>query len=257
MRPEMLRLIHGSHLGVNKCKRRARDVVFWPGMAAQIEDTVSSCPTCAMYQRNNPREPLLPHPTPSHPWEKVGTDLCELNGRHYLVMVDYYSNFIEVDRLRETTSEQVIEHCMSQFAQHGIPVVLISDNGPQFSSEKFRQFSACYQFEHYTSSPHYPQSNGKAEKAVQIVKNLLCKAQAEKQDFHLALLDFRNSYTDNDSLGSPAQRFMGRRTKTLLPTTQNLLLPKIIRSSTVKSDLRQKRILRNVTMTSNLDHCHH
>ena len=64
IRPEMLQLIHSSHLGVDKCKRRARDVVFWPGMGAQIEDTVSSCPTCSMYQRNNSREPLLPHPTP-------------------------------------------------------------------------------------------------------------------------------------------------------------------------------------------------
>ena len=166
-----------------------------------------------MYQRNNPREPLLPHSTPSRPWEKVGTDLCELNGQHYLVMVDYYSNFLEVDRLRETMSEQVIEHCKSQFARHRIPDVLISDNGPQFSSEKFRQFSACYQFQHYTSSPHYPQSNGKAEKAVQTVKNFLRKAQAEKRDFHLALLDFRNTRT-NDSLGSPAQRLMRQCTKT-------------------------------------------
>ena len=102
-------------------------------MGAQIEDTVSSCPTCSMYQRNNSRELLLPHPTPSRPWEKVGADLCELNGRHYLIIVDYYSNFIEVDLLKETTSEQVIEHCKSQFARHGIPDVLISDNGPQFS----------------------------------------------------------------------------------------------------------------------------
>ena len=133
MRPEMLQLIHSSQLRVNKCKRRARDVVFWPGMGAQIEDTVSSCPTCSMYQQNNSRELLLPHPTPSRPWEKVGADLCELNGRHYLIIVDYYSNFIEVDLLKETTSEQVIEHCKSQFARHGIPDVLISDNGPQFS----------------------------------------------------------------------------------------------------------------------------
>ena len=234
MRREMLRLIHSSHLGVEKCKRRARDVVFWPGMGAQIEDIVSSCSTCSKYQRKNTKEPLLPHSAPSRPWERVGTDLCELNGRHYLVLVDYYSNFIEFDHLKETTSEKVIEFCKSQFARHGIPDIVISDNGPQFSSEKFRQFAACYKFEHRTSSPYYPQSNGKAEKAVQTVKNLLCKAQVDGQDYHLALLDLRNTPTDH---GSPAQRLMGRRTKTLLPTTKKLLLPKTINPSAVKKGL--------------------
>ena len=235
MRPAMLKLIHGSHLGVDKCKRRARDVIYWPGMSAQIEDMISSCPTCATYQRNNSKEPLLPHPAPSRPWERVGADLCELNGRHYLILVDYYSNFIEADQLRETTSEQVIEHCKSQFARHGIPDLLITDNGPQFSSKTFHTFSTAYQFRHHTSSPHYPRSNGKAEKAVQTVKNLLRKAQAEKRDFHLALLDLRNTPTNN-SIGSPAQRLMGRRTKTLLPTTETLLHPKIISPAVVKSD---------------------
>ena len=83
--------------------------------------------------------------------------------------------------------------------------MLISDNEPQFSSGKFHQFTASYQIKHNTSSPHYPQSNGKAEKAVQTIKSLMRKAQAEKRDFHLALLDFRNTPTD-DTIGSPAQR---------------------------------------------------
>ena len=70
----------------------------------------------AMYQRNNPKQPLLPHSAPSRPWERVGADLCELSGKHYLILVDYYSNFIEVDQLRETTSGQVIERCESDIA---------------------------------------------------------------------------------------------------------------------------------------------
>ena len=252
MRPEMLKLIHSSHLGIDKCKRRARDIVYWPGMSAQIEDLVSNCPTCATHQRNNPKQPLLPHPVPSRPWERVGADLCELAGKHYLILVDYYSNFIEVDYLKETTtSRQVIEHCKSQFSSHGIPDILISDNGPQFSSDAFHEFSAEYQFQHHTSSPHYPRSNGKAEKAVQTIKNLLRKAQDENCDFHLALLNFRNSPT-NDNVGSPAQRLMGRRTKTLLPTTKKLLLPKTITPTAVTSDrrLQQERQKRSYDRSS-------
>ena len=172
MRPEMLRIIHSSHVGIEKCKRRARDVLYWPRMSAQIEDTVSSCAICSKYQKSNTKEPLLPHSPPHRPWEKVGADLCELDGRTYLVLVDYYSNFIKVDHLKETTSIQVIKRCKLQFARHGIPNIFFTDNGPQYSSQQFHDFASAYHFEHQTSSPHYPQSNRKVEKAVQTIKKI-------------------------------------------------------------------------------------
>ena len=240
MRTAMLKLVHASHLGVDRCKRQARDIVFWPGMNAEIEDLINNCTTCSTYKRTNPREPLLSHSVPERPCEKVGVDLCEFEGQHYLIMVDYYSNFIEADRLRQTTSEHMIEICKSQFARHGIPNMFVSDNGPQFSSHQFDQFSIQYQFDHQPSSPHYPQSNGKVEKAVQTVKNLLRKSQAGECDFQLALLEFRNTPT-NSLLGSPAQRLMGRRTRTLLPTANKLLLPKTIPPSQVQSELTKQR----------------
>jgi transposase InsO family protein len=240
MRTAMLKLIHASHLGADRCKRRARDIIFWPGMNAQIEDFINNCSTCSTHKRNNTKEPLLPHSTPDRPWEKVGIDLCEFRGHSYLVMVDYYSNFIEADKITQTTSDQVIELCKSHFARHGIPNVVVSDNGPQFSSFKFHQFSTQYQFQHRTSSPHYPQSNGKVERAVQVIKNLLRKSQTDKQDFHLALLEFHNTPT-NDILGSPAQRLMGRRTRTLLPTTHKLLVPKVITPSKVQLELSRQQ----------------
>uniref|UniRef100_A0A1X7V5L8 Integrase catalytic domain-containing protein n=2 Tax=Amphimedon queenslandica TaxID=400682 RepID=A0A1X7V5L8_AMPQE len=238
MHLSMLKLIHAAHLGAEKCKRRARDILFWPGMNAKIDDLVNSCTTCLTNKHRNTKEPLIPHYIPSRPWEKVGSDLFEFRGQHYLILVDYYSNFIEVDRLRQTTSEQVIEICKSQFARHGIPNEFISDNGPQFSSHKFHQFSSQYQFKHKTSSPYHPQSNGKAERAVQTIKSLLQRSILEKCDFHLALLEFRNT-PSNDILGSPSQRLMGRRTRTLLPTAENLLLFKIIPPSQVQSELKK------------------
>ncbi|XP_064392586.1 uncharacterized protein K02A2.6-like [Halichondria panicea] len=203
-------MVHNAHLGVEKCKRRAKDVMFWPGMAAQITDTVLSCSMYSTQQRSNTKEPLK---------SRVAADLSQLNDQHYLVLVDYYSNFIEVDKLSETASEKIIDCCKCHFSRHGIPDVFVSDNGPQFSGTKFHEFSKTYQFNH---RPHYPQSNGKAEKSL-----------LQKADFQLALLDFRNTPT-NDVLGSPAQRLMGRRTKTLLPTTAKLLA---IQLSVVKANL--------------------
>ena len=106
------------------------------------------------------------------PWEKVGADLFEIYNKHYLILVDYYFRFIEIEIQCETTSDKVIECCKSQFAHYGIPDVVISDNSPQFSSKLFRDFTNIYQFQHITSSPH---SNGSAEKAVQTIKSLIKK----------------------------------------------------------------------------------
>ena len=121
MQADLLKLIHSSHLGMEKCKRRAKDAVFWPGMNKQIEDTVSQCPTCCAHQKNNPKEPLLSHDVPKRPWEKVGADLFEIHSKHYPALVDYYSGFIEVENVHEATSNKIINICKSQFARHGIP----------------------------------------------------------------------------------------------------------------------------------------
>ena len=69
-----------------------------------------------------------------------------------------------------------------QFARRGIPEVLVTDNGTQFSSSEFSKFAETLRFEHKTSSPHYPQSNRNAENAVIVSKALLKKAQADNKD---------------------------------------------------------------------------
>ena len=95
----------------------------------------------------------------------------------------------------------------------------------QLASAEFTAFCKQWSIEHSTSSPHYPQNNGKAENAVKTVKNLFKKCKASGQSEYLALLDWRN--TPSESMDtSPAQRLMGRRCKTLLPTTTALLQPR-------------------------------
>ena len=105
--------------------------------------------------------------------QKVGTDLFEWKQSAYLFVVDYYSQFIEIEKLSSTTSRRFINHLKSIFARHGIPQILVSDNRPQYSSSEFAQFARDYKFNHITSSPHFPQANGESERAVQTVKGLL------------------------------------------------------------------------------------
>ena len=111
------------------------------------------------------------------------------------------------------------------FARYGVPDVVVPDNGPQFDSAEFTTFATRWGFEHITSSPRYPQSNGKAENAVKIVKRLFTKCRASGQSEYLALLDWCN--TPSEGIGtSPAQRLFDRRCKTLLPMSGSLLQPR-------------------------------
>ena len=122
-------------------------------------------------------------------------DLCELNGHILLVVCDYYSNFIEIDNISKATSQTVSKSLKGMFSRYGAPDIVISDNGPQFSSVEFKS-PKKWGFKHITSSPHYPQSNGKAENVVKAVKRLLTKCHKAGQSEYLALLDWRNTPTE-------------------------------------------------------------
>ena len=221
MRRYILNLIHEGHLGIEKCKKRAREVIYWPRINADIAEMVQSCTSCLMYKPKQQAESLNPHAVPNRPWEKVAADLFTLNNREYLVVVDYYSQFIEVCTMTSTTSKAVINHMKAMFARHGTPCELMSDNGPQFASQEFQNFAKDWDFRHTTSSPHYPQSNGLAENAVKIVKNLIRKAQHSEQDVHRALQVYRSSPLACGK--SPAELLYNRRIRSNLPMVDSLL----------------------------------
>jgi hypothetical protein len=240
LRLDMTRRIHSSHIGIEGCLRRARECLYWPGMSAQVKDYIERCETCRTYDNKQQKETLTPHETPDRPWAKVAFDLFEFDNRNYLVTVDYYSNFWEVDYLENTKSRTVIHKLKSQFARHGIPDSCMADNGPQISSQEFTQFSKDWGFEMTTSSPGYPQSNGKAEQAVKTVKRLMKRAKKSNSDPYFAMLDFRNTPTQEIG-SSPAQRLMNRRTKTLLPTKASLLKPKIVDNDKTMTQLEKAK----------------
>ncbi|XP_028156191.1 uncharacterized protein K02A2.6-like [Ostrinia furnacalis] len=241
MRKEMLRRIHEGHLGIEKCKRRARDVMWWPGMGAEIEECVQRCEVCQRHRATPPREPLAPHPIPRLPWEVLAADIFEFKSKHYLLVVDYYSKFVEVISLVNMKSDTVINKMKCIFSRFGIPRKLVTDNGTQFTSFEFREFTKKWEFEHVTSSPLYPRSNGLAERNVQTVKRLLKKATEDKTEWTLALLNFRNTPVTGEKY-SPAQLLMGRSLNTRLPVSPKNLIPEKIDSKTLRKD-RQIRII--------------
>lgn len=108
-------------------------------------------------------EQLLTSELPERPWQEVGVNLFTPNNSNYLLVVDYYSRFVDIAKLTPNRSEEEIVYPISIFLRHGIPELLYSNNGPQFSCQQFVDFAATYGFKHITSSPRIAQSNGEAE----------------------------------------------------------------------------------------------
>jgi len=240
MRPKMKERIHYSHIGVNGCLRRARECMYWPGMTAELKEHIAQCETCSKHEVKQQKETLMSHEVAERPWEKIGTDLYTIDGKEYLIVMDYFSNFWEIDNLLDTKASNVIKKLKCHFARHGIPDIVISDNGPQFACEKFASFASEWGFEHRTGSPGHQLTNSKAEAAVKDAKRLLRKTKETNGDIYLAVLALRN--TPTESMGtSPAQRLLGRRCKTQLSTTKALLRPQSVRAEAVKKETRERQ----------------
>ena len=108
MRSEMLKKIHASHIGIESCLRRAREILYWPGMSAAIKDHVSACGICNSFQTEHPKQPLMPQKVPDRPWQKVAVDLFTLSKEEYIIVVDDYSNFFEFHLLPDTKLPTVL-----------------------------------------------------------------------------------------------------------------------------------------------------
>lgn len=239
MQSDILKIIHESHLGIVKCKQLARDIVYWPGMNAQIEDTVNKCKKCQENKNEQQKEPMIPSEIPTRPWEVVAADLLYCCGRNFLVITDYYSDFIEVEELCENThSSTVIAKLARIFAVHGKPDKLRTDNGPQFRSHQFYKFAEDWNISHVTTSPYHHQANGKVERANQTIRHMMEKAQGNMAEFYYGLLQLRN--TPNPDV-SPSQRLMSRRTATKLPTANSLLQPRVVQSSKVQANIEKRQ----------------
>ena len=127
---------------------------------------------------------------PPHAWHTLGSDFY-WNKVDYLVVGDYFSKFLIVRKLPNSSTHVVIKELGMIFTEFGRPFVLKSDNGPCYSSREFQNFLNLYQVQHITSSPHYPQSNGFAEALMGISKKLMEKAVKDGKPWNFGPLEYR------------------------------------------------------------------
>ena len=192
MQPEILQKIHYGHRGMEKCRLWAKSCIFSNSINQDIDKIVHGCVICQEQQKAQCAESLKPHEISARPWQIAATDLFQFGRSHYMLVVDYYSKYPLVRKLKDFSSQE--KNLTKQiFGEQGIPERLISDNGPHYSSTLFKQFSREWGFEHYTSSPRYPQSNDLAECRVQAIKSAMQKATSSNGDLDMVLLCLRST----------------------------------------------------------------
>lgn len=224
MRKMILTKLHEPHFGINKTMKRAQSSVFWPNISNEIEQVVSNCRICQENAPRNQKEPLISHEIPNEPFKKIACDILEHRGNDYLAVVDFYSNWIELIRLKRKTAHEINIELLRIFSRFGYPHIIIADNVP-FGSYECKEFAKKIDSMITTSSPRYPQSNGMAEKAVHICKTILKKSKSEEEVLK-ALLAYRTTPIKN-MIYTPAQLVQSRNLRNDLPMHENNMKPEL------------------------------
>ena len=197
LREYLLSDLHKSHMGVIKMKSLARMYFWWPGINKQIEVLAKNCENC-MSTRDNPcKVQLSLWEWPNEPWKRIHIDfLGPFLNKYFFVVVDAYTKWIEVFPTNKIDAKFPITVFQSLFARFGLPELIVSDNGTQFTSQIFKTFCSSNGIKHITSAPYYPASNGAAENCVRTVKKALLRALGKNKfiDINLALSSFLTDY---------------------------------------------------------------
>ncbi|XP_043227191.1 uncharacterized protein K02A2.6-like [Amphibalanus amphitrite] len=225
LRTQVKNELHEGHFGCARMKQLARRFVWWPGLDAELEAAARDCAACAAKRAEPPHAIRHPWEPAGGPWERVHVDFAgPLLGYSYLVIVDSYSKWLEVLAMKSTTAERTVAALRTVFARLGLPVQLVSDNGPQFACEEFAAFMTANGIRHTRVAPYHPSSNGLAERAVGTLKNGLKAAAEAGVSPERALARFLIAYrsTPHAVTGrTPAEMIYGRN----LRTRFNLLVP--------------------------------
>ena len=174
---------------------------------------IADCKLCQDSLPSHPREPIVTKPRPSRPFQQMAMDFAYHACQYFLVVVDCLTDWPLICPMgTNTTSSCTINVLRGLFCRTAAPDIVWSDGGPQFTSGKFQSFLKSWGVRHEISSPHYPQSNGKADATIKSMKQLIKAAWKRRfvdQDvLARALLQYRNTPCRRDGL-SPAQKLYG------------------------------------------------
>uniref|UniRef100_A0A915KSE8 RNA-directed DNA polymerase n=1 Tax=Romanomermis culicivorax TaxID=13658 RepID=A0A915KSE8_ROMCU len=168
---QLMNKAHKGHPGIIRAKIKLSETYGWPGIAADIEETIPQCQGCQDSAKSNPRS-LIPTdllPLPKAPWEKIAIDvtgrfaMAPYQSQFAMVIINYLSRFPEVRLCPDHTAEKTIIFLTELFAHYGNPAVLVSDNGPEYQLDAFTEFLLKRNIQHHAMPVYHPQSNSKVE----------------------------------------------------------------------------------------------
>ena len=225
LRAQICTILHSAHQGTTAMTERAKEAVFWPGISSCINQTREQCNTCWRMAPSQPNLPPADPFIPSYPFEAIAADYCDLEGHHYLITVDRFSNWPEIIKVSSGSTNSgsigLIKALKKCFATFGVPEELSSDNGPEFIAKDTEDFLHRWGVRHRRSSAYNPRSNGRAEAAVKSMKRLLTDNISTSGDiysdsFTQAILQFRNTPDPGNGI-SPSETIFGRPLRDSLP----------------------------------------
>lgn len=223
LRSRILEIAHETHPGIVSMKRKLRQKVWWPGIDKEVERLVKKCKSCTIVSALDPPEPLRSTRMPERPWVDLAADFVGPlpSGDNLLVIVDYFSRFIEVIVMRQTTATLTVKAFHETFCRFGMPESLKTDNGPQFKSDEFKKFCDLYGIKIRKTTPYWPQANGEVERVNGMIKKHLRISQVEdtdwKWDLRMCVLAY-NSTPHSTTGVAPSILMFGRVMKDKLPS---------------------------------------
>ncbi len=187
-------------------------------MDQDLENKVQHCKECQENQKMPPPVPLQPWEWPNRPWSRLHLDFAgPFMGRMFLVMVDAHTKWLEAHILKNITAFVTVDTLRQVFSVHGLPDVVVTDNGPTFTGEMFQEFVKRNGIGHIRTAPFHPASNGLAERAVQTLKEGLKKMSGASVETNISRFLFQYRITPQTTTGlAPAEMLLGRKLKSHL-----------------------------------------
>ena len=192
---QLLDDLHTADRGIVRMKNLPRSYVWWPGLDGDIEEKVKSCQVYQLQRAAPATAPFHPWEWPEKSWSRIHIDHAgPFMGQLLLIVFDAYSKWIEVYPTSVTGATATIEKRRQALSNHGLPEMVVSDNGSGFASEEFADFMARNGILHVKTAARQPSSNGLVERSVRFFKEGMKKLGAFGGTVHTRLSIYLLAY---------------------------------------------------------------
>lgn len=249
LKNKVLTELHSGHLGINKMLSLANSCFWWPNITNDIKTLTNNCAGCIQNRNSPPIKPIHRWEWPEEPWKRIHADFAgPFLGHMWLIIVDAHSKWPEVVKMSNITSSSTIKCLRSIFARFGLPEQLVTDNGPQWTSEEFSTFCKNNNVRHICTAPYHPASNGLAERGVQTFKKAMLAYKFDKNSLDHSIQQWLLAYrtAPHATTGkAPCELMFGRKLRTRLSLIKkDVIIPRqLISKKPVKQYLPGDKVL--------------